>query len=267
MPETKETPPATATRIPARSAAIGQRIVESLHVGDYTKDLLYLQLARTMRGLIETGELRGGEALPSERDLAKVTGFSRITVRSAIDELFRDGLISKRRGAGTFVSPQIDQPLSVLLGFTADMKRRGAQTNSIIINKTVALPDPNEVLKLGLSPSDQILRLSRVRLTEDDPLAIEHAVVPLSALAPDDIEDSLYAALKRSGHMPVRALQRLHAAIADDREAELLDVVPGSPILHIERRSFLANGRPIEITKSAYRGDRYDFIAELTIEQ
>jgi GntR family transcriptional regulator len=220
-----------------------------------------------MRGLIETGELRGGEALPSERDLAKVTGFSRITVRSAIDELFRDGLISKRRGAGTFVSPQIDQPLSVLLGFTADMKRRGAQASSITINKTVALPDPDEVLKLGLSPSDQVLRLSRVRLTEDDPLAVEHAVVPRSAVVPEEIENSLYAALKRSGHMPVRALQRLHAAIADDREAKLLDVVPGSPILHIERRSFLANGRPIEITKSAYRGDRYDFIAELNIEQ
>jgi GntR family transcriptional regulator len=64
----------------------------------------------------------------------------------------------------------------------------------------------------------------------------------------------------------VRALQRLHAGIATDAEAALLGVAPGSPVLRIERRSFLANGRPIEVTTSAYRGDRYDFIAELAIE-
>lgn len=267
MTELRSSHSPLADKTTPRNSTLGARIVDDLRAGENSEDPLYLQLARSMRGLIETGELRGGEALPSERDLAKATGFSRITVRSAIDELFRDGLISKRRGSGTYVSPQIDQPLSVLLGFTADMKRRGAQASSIILNKSTGLPDSNEILKLGLSPTDQVLRLSRVRLSEDDPLAIEHAVVPLYALSPDDVNESLYDALRQSGHMPVRALQRLHAAIADEREAELLDVVPGSPILHIERRSFLANGRPVEVTNSAYRGDRYDFIAELTIEQ
>lgn len=247
-------------------SALAARIVSSLAKNDFAEDPLYLQLARILRELIEAGELRGGVALPSERDLAKATSLSRITVRSAIDDLFRDGLVSKKRGAGTFVSPQIDQPLSVLLGFTADMKRRGTNSSSIIINKTVALPDPTEVLKLGISPSEQVLRLSRVRLSEDEPLAVENAVVPLFAVKPDDIKESLYEAMKATGNKPVRALQRLHAAIADDREAELLGVVPGSPILHIERRSFLANGRAIEVTNSAYRGDRYDFIAELAIE-
>lgn len=250
---------------PPHSALI-ERITERLHTYDDGEDALYIKLARSMRELIERGELRGGTALPSERDLAKATGLSRVTVRNAIEDLFRDGLISKRRGAGTFVSPQIDQPLSVLLGFTADMKRRGAQTSSIILDKSVGLPTPDELLKLGLSPSDRVLRLSRVRLSEDDPLAIEHAVVPLFAVTFDDVGESLYEALRDTGNMPVRALQRLHAAIADEQEAELLGVVPGSPVLHIERRSFLENGRPIEITKSAYRGDRYDFIAELAIE-
>ncbi len=227
---------------------------------------LYQRLSRTIRSLIEAGVLRGAEALPSERDLVRVTGLSRITVRNAIKDLVREGLISNRHGAGNYVSHHIDQPLSVLAGFTADMARRGAVSRSVVLQKGEGLPNPDELLKLGLSPNDKVLRLSRVRISNDEPLAVEHAVVPLSAVGPDDISDSLYEAMRANGHMPVRALQRLRSAIANEEEARLLNVMVGSPILHIERRSFLANGRPIEVTTSAYRGDRYDFIAELKIE-
>jgi len=250
----------------AQTSAILARILAHMPASGASEDPLYLQLAGTMRGLIERGELRGGEALPSERSLMKATGLSRVTVRSAIDDLFRDGLISKRRGAGSYVSPHVDQPLSVLIGFTADMARRGAQASSVVLSKTTGLPDPEEMMKLGLSSNEGVLRLSRVRVQDGDPLAIEHAVVPLFAVGEDEVGESLYDAMKRNGHMPARALQRLRSAIADQREAELLNIVEGSPILHIERHSFLANGRAIEVTKSAYRGDRYDFIAELKLE-
>lgn len=231
-----------------------------------SEDPLYLQLARAMRGLIEIGHLRNRASLPSERTLAQATGFSRVTVRKAIDELIRDGLISRRAGAGSYVAHQVDQPMSVLVGFTADMKRRGTRGRSILLEKTVSLPRPDELLKLGISPSDRVVRLSRVRLSNDEALAIEHAVVPLAAVQPDEIGESLYDALRRNGHRPVRALQRLSAAIADDEEALHLGIETGSPILHIERHAFLENGRPIEVTRSAYRGDRYDFVAELQIE-
>jgi len=257
------------TQIPQaepETSAVLARILAHLPAAGASEDPLYLQLAGAMRQLIERGELRGGEALPSERVLVKATGLSRVTVRSAIDDLFRDGLISRRRGAGSYVSPHVDQPLSVLIGFTADMARRGAEARSIVLSKTTGLPEPEEMLKLGLSPSEPVLRLSRVRLSDNDPLAVEHAVVPLFAVGSADIGQSLYETLKRNGYMPVRALQRLRSAIADNKEAELLRVVAGSPILHIERHSFLANGRAIEVTKSSYRGDRYDFIAELKLE-
>lgn len=227
----------------------------------------YIRLAQTILGLIENGEIRGGQALPSERDLANATGYSRVTIRKAIAELFRDGLISKRRGAGTYVSPQIEQPLSVLIGFTADMRRRGAVSSSLVLEKTIGLPRTDEVLKLGLSPNEQVLRLSRVRRSGDEPLALEHAVVPLKAVDAEHINESLYEAMKKTGNMPVRALQRLRAGIADEVEAEHLEVETGSPILRIERLSFLANGKCVELTTSAYRGDRYDFIAELKIDQ
>lgn len=242
-------------------------VLTKLQHGQHRHENFYRQLAAVLRELIECGTLRGGEALPSERELAKATGFSRITVRKAIEHLLNDGLISKRHGAGTFVKPQIDQPLSILLGFTADMQRRGQPSSSILLDKSVGLPTANEALKLGISPSEHVVRLSRVRLAAGEPLGIEDATVPLYAAAPDKIHDSLYEALRQSGHMPVRAVQRMHAAIANEKESHLLGLEIGAPIFHTERHSFLANGRPIEVTMSAYRGDRYDFIAELNIEQ
>lgn len=255
-----------AMPVEPETSAVVTRILASLPKSGASEDPLYLQLAGAMRQLIERGELRGGEALPSERVLMKATGLSRVTVRSAIDDLFRDGLIARRRGAGSYVSPHVDQPLSVLIGFTADMQRRGAIARSIVLSTATGLPDPEEMVKLGLSPNEQVLRLSRVRLSDNDPLAVEHAVVPLFAVGDGEVGESLYETLKQNGYMPVRALQRLRSAIADKQEAALLGIVDGSPILHIERHSFLANGRAIEVTKSSYRGDRYDFIAELKLE-
>jgi len=247
------------------STTLQDRIIADLASQPAGSGPAYLRLSHTMRGLIETGDLRGGTALPSERELAVSTGYSRVTVRKAFDMLCDDGLISRKPGAGSFVSRHIDQPLSVLVGFTEDMKRRGADSTSRILEKRIALPNPSEMLKLGLSPKDRVFHLSRVRMASGEPLAIENATVPAFAVDIDQVGDSLYAALRASGNMPVRALQRLHASIATSDEAKLLGFDPKSPILRIERRSFLANGRPIEVTTSAYRGDRYDFIAELEI--
>lgn len=252
---------------PMPEGSVLDDILHKLNQTSHGKEAFYRQLARALRELIERGVLRGGEALPSERELVKATGFSRITVRKAIESLLNEDLISKRHGAGTFVKPQIDQPLSILLGFTADMQRRGAHSSSILLDKSVGFPTSNEALKLGISPSEQVLRLSRVRLAAGEPLGIENATVPLYAAPPETINESLYEALRHSGNMPVRAVQRMHATIANDEEARLLGIEVGSPIFHTERHSFLANGRPIEVTNSAYRGDRYDFIAELNIEQ
>jgi GntR family transcriptional regulator len=258
--------PAAAPASDVTAPSVLSRILTGYGRAGGSEGPVYLRLASTLRGLIELGELKGGDALPSERDLAQASGLSRVTVRKALEVLGDEGLVERRQGAGSFVTRQIEQPASVLIGFTDDMRRRGAAAASQVIRQAVGLPDPSEMLKLGLSPADRVLRLSRVRLSDGEPLAIEHAVIPASALASPGIGASLYEALKQAGNMPVRALQRVQAGIATAAEAELLHLSPGSPVLRIERRSFLANGRPIEVTVSAYRGDRYDFIAELSLD-
>ncbi len=225
----------------------------------------YLQLATAIRLLIQRGSLRPGEAIASERDLAAWTGFARITIRRAVEELLREGILTRRHGSGTYVTRRIEQPLSVLASFTEDMRSRNWNADSIWLSKEITRPTPNEALALGIGPNEMILRLSRVRTAEGEPLAIEVAAVPSSILpSPHLVEASLYAALAKLGAQPTNGVQRLHASLATPAEARHLLVTPGSAVLRIERRAFLANGKPVEFTVSAYRGDRYDFIATLS---
>ena len=98
-------------------------------------------------------------------------------------------------------------------------------------------------------------------------MALEYAVVPRAFLpSPDEVEKSLYDALAKYGKKPERALQRLRAELFDGETAKILGVPDGSAALYIERRSFLANGTPVEFTRSYYRGDSYDFIAEMQVD-
>jgi GntR family transcriptional regulator len=225
----------------------------------------YLQVANAFRKLVDGGVLRAGDALPSERDLSMVTGLSRVTMRRAVETLLREGVLSRRHGSGTFVAKRIEQPLSVLASFSEDMKNRGNSPGSIWISKTLTHPSPKEAIALGVGPDEQVLRLLRVRTADGEPLAIETAVVPASVLpAAELVSTSLYAALSEQGFRPAHGIQRLHAALATSEEAHLLMIPVGSAILRIERRAFLANGRPVEFTLSAYRGDRYDFVARLS---
>lgn len=249
----------------AAAPATGDAYAELLAALDTTEPTpRYLQLATALRRLIRRGILRPGDALRSERDLAALTGFARVTVRHAIEELLREGILSRRHGSGTYVARRMEQPLSVLAGFSEDIRTRGARPGSVWLSRDIGPPTPDEALALGVRPHELVVRLQRVRTADDEPLAIENAVVPAAFLpSPDLVTTSLYAALAEQGHRPADGVQRLHAALATPEEARLLDVLVGSAILRIERRSFLANGRPVEFTTSSYRGDRYDFVATL----
>jgi GntR family transcriptional regulator len=225
---------------------------------------LYLQLADAIRCRIAEGAIRTGDALPSERELSDAIGVSRVTVRKSLDMLLREGLLSRRQGSGTYIAPRIEQPAALIAGFSADMARRGAASGSILVGKETGLPTPDEAMALGLSPDQPVHRLTRVRTADGEPLALERAVVPGAALpSVDAIGASLYAALEAHGARPVRGLQKLQASLASAEEARLLSIPVGAAVLRIERRGFSADGAPVELTRSAYRGDRYDFMAEL----
>jgi GntR family transcriptional regulator len=225
---------------------------------------LYIQLANHLRHHIHSGGIRSGDAIPSERDLSDLIGASRVTVRKAIDRLIAEGLLFRRQGSGTFVSSQIEAEGSYLTGFTEDAGLRGDKPETIWMMKSLAEASGEEALMLELASGEQVIRLGRVRLANGEPLAIEHAVVPCSVLAdPNLIGDSLYRVLDAEGSRPITGTQKIRASFATQTEADLLSVGLGAEILRIERLTRRADGKPVEFTRSAYRGDRYVFVSEL----
>lgn len=228
------------------------------------RGLAYLQLRRALHNLMERGLLAPGQALPGERELAAKLELSRVTVRKALGGLVEAGLLTQRHGAGTFVAERIVKSFSRLTGFTDDLRARGLRPRVQFLQRGTGVVSPEEALSLHLSPGARVLRLKRLRYAGDTPLALESSVVPLAVLRdPRSVRLSLYDALEAIGCRPARALQRVRAVALEADDAGLLRVAPGSAALAIERRAFLADGRVVEFTRSLYRGDAYDFVAEL----
>lgn len=226
---------------------------------------LYRRLEERLRHAIESGVLKPEQALPAERDLAEAFDLSRITVRKALDGLVTSGLLLRRQGAGTFVAGRVEKSFSKLTSFSEDMAARGRTSRSEWITRAEGAVTPDESLMLGLSPGTAVYRFHRIRYADDFAMALEYSTIPGFALPGlNVVKGSLYEALDAAGSRPVRALQRLRAVLFDEAQAKLMGLEAGAPGLLIERRGFLDDGRAVEMTRSWYRGDAYDFVAELS---
>jgi GntR family transcriptional regulator len=230
---------------------------------------LYKDIAEQLKAEIERGRFSQAQVLPGERTLCEMFEVSRTTLRKAIVELIAAGVLFHRHGAGTFIhraTPRVEQPSSRLTSFTEDMELRGFAASSKTLEKGVFLPTPEEAMMLGVGPGERVFRLRRLRLASETPMAIECAVVPLRFIPDwDRFEGSLYDALTRHGHRPMRGLQRLRAILLTDDDSVTLGVAPESPALYIQRIAYLADGACVEFTRSWYRADTYDFVSELAL--
>lgn len=233
---------------------------------------LYLRLERALRAAVNEDRLAPGAALPSERTLCDTYDLSRVTVRKALDGLVRDGVLIRRRGSGTYVADAAPRPerveknFAVLSSFSEDMISRGRTPGSRWLGRSAGVVTPEEALALGLSPGSPVYRFRRVRLADGQPMALEISTVAGFALPSIEVVGaSLYEALDTAGFRPVRALQRLRALTAGDERGRLLEIDAGDAGLMIERRAFLEDGRAVELTRSFYRGDAYDMVAELGV--
>ncbi len=227
----------------------------------------YIQLRRRIEEGIKIGLLEPNMSLPPEREIANMTELSRVTVRKAMQELVSRGAVIQRQGSGSFVAdgaPKVELSLSRLTSFTEDMARRGLSSDSKWLERGIFLATAEEIAVLALSEGDSVARIARLRSAGGRPMAIERASLPLDILPnPTMVTTSLYQVLEVDGHRPVRAEQKISAINLDKDTARLLEVQPNAAGLHIERTSFLVNDRVVEFTRSSYRGDAYDFIAEL----
>jgi len=226
---------------------------------------LYQQLQRALRRAIENRLLAPEDALPAERHLASEFNVSRITVRKALDGLVADGLLVRKQGSGNFISARVHKNFAMLSSFSEDMRARGRAARSDWLKRAAGTVTPEEALALRLSPGTPVYRFNRIRYADDAPMALEYATVVASALPSlDAVHSSLYEALEHARLRPVRALQRLRAVLLNADQAKLLNARPGDAGLLVERLGSLRDGRAIEFSQSWYRGDIYDFVAELS---
>jgi GntR family transcriptional regulator len=227
----------------------------------------YYQVKRHLLELID--ELAPGSPVPTERYLTAQLETSRTTVRRALAELVGEGRLVRRQGSGTFVAePKIMWPLQ-MASFTRQASSSGYSTSTQLINASREKASGEIAARLAVKPGAATYCVERLRLVDDVPMALESSHLS-AARFPALIsrlrrESSLYALLtERYGVEPVEAEETIETASAGPREAELLQIDIGAPILVLGRHSFARNGEPIEYVRSWYRGDRYRFVARLT---
>jgi GntR family transcriptional regulator len=225
---------------------------------------LYRRLQDALRSAIQEGVVSAGAMIPGERELAQRLSLSRVTVRNALKGLVDERLMIQRHGARTSVAERLEKPISIFTSFSEDMAARGRKPGAKWLLAETGPADATEAAALGLPSGTAVCRLHRLRTADDVPMAIEYTIIPAEFLPSTDlVGNSLYETLRERGCMPTRALQRLRSDIASPEEATLLQVASGAPILEMERRCSLDNGRVVEFTCSRYRGDAYQFMIEL----
>lgn len=226
----------------------------------------YRQLQQVLEELID--RLQPGDPLPPERQLELEYGVSRVTVRQALQQLVLAGRLERVQGRGTFVArPKLEQVLA-LTSFTEDMIQRGLRPGSRTLGVEQLTAGRSVAQHLRLPEGSPVLVLRRVRLADDEPMALETVYLPASRfpdLAQTDLTNrSLYAWLaERHGVELAHATQTIEATVLGAEDARLLEVAPGMPAFRLERVSYDQFGRPVELVRSLYRGDRYKLHARL----
>jgi len=224
----------------------------------------YKKIQSAILERIEGGHLKPGDAVHSERELAKLHSVSLMTARHALTELEREGIVTRRRGAGTFVAPPKIH-FNKLVGFTEQMVSRGLQASSRTLVAKVVSAEPEIAARLNLSPSASLVKVERLRQGGGEPFSLETCYLSaerFAGLAKDPVaHGSLFAILERDYKLEIAyADEEIDAIAADARMADLFGVAKGSPLLRIRQVIFSTAGRPEIYVLGIYRADRHTLL-------
>lgn len=231
---------------------------------------LYAQLKAALLMLIRNGDLKPHERLPSERELSQKYGISRMTIRQALQSLIREGLLYTRIGKGTYVGEIRLEQGRTLTGFSQEMVRRGLKPSSILLEASIVPASGEIAAALAIDENSGVVRMSRLRMANNQVIAIEIAYLP-HALCPglldyDFSKASLYDVLQNKyGIHLVSAEQTMESALANNHELKVLQLKSPAAVLRMKRATSSEQGAIVEYTESVYRGDRYKLTASLQI--
>jgi GntR family transcriptional regulator len=233
----------------------------SVTMANRSDEPAYRKIQNAIRRRIDSGQLKPGNVVPSERELARIHSVSLMTARHALTELARDGIVERRHGAGTFVAPPKVQ-FNKLLGYTEQMASLGLTARSRVVSSSVVTREHEIAARLGLPPTARLGRLERVRLAGDEAVALEvcywsaDEYPALQHAALDRV--SLFSVLERDcGVQLAYADEEIDATDADQRMADLLILPKGTPLLRIRQLIFSGTGRATVYVTGFYRSGRH----------
>lgn len=238
----------------------------SLNVDRNSPVPLYYQLSQQIERAIERGQLKPGQRLDNEVDIADRHGLSRPTVRQAIQELVNKGLVVRRRGVGTqVVHSTVRRPVE-LSSLYDDLARASRDPRTQVLEVTDVTAATDVAVALGLPEGASVTYLRRLRYAGQEPLAVMQNWLPAGLVDLDRellVGHGLYELLRRAGVDMRVAGQRIGARAATTTEGRLLGARKGSPLLTMERTAYDHSGRAVELGRHVYRADSYTF--EITL--
>ncbi|MCM5559602.1 GntR family transcriptional regulator [Pleomorphomonas sp. JP5] len=237
------------------------------------------RLEAALRTAISSGRLVAGVPLPSERAIAAGLSISRITVRQAMAPLVAEGLVTTRPGGGSTVArtesarKEEGQPSdtahrrqTVLRSHADELAEKGESVETRLVDRLTGPPSAPEAMTLGLGPGERVLRLYRLHCVEGRPRILELTTLPAATVDLEVATISPAAALADAGLPATRGVERFRAVALGAVEAGLLELAEGTPAMRVERVSYTASGRAVEISRAFCRGDGYEVVAALSSE-
>jgi len=229
----------------------------------------YLQIKEIIKERIKENIYPVDTLIPSENVLSQEFNVTRATIRSALNELKKQGLIRTEKGKGSVVChPAIEQSLLKFYSFSRDFMNSSFNTKTTIIEKR-EIPAPWDIVeKLELAENQEVFEIVRLRWFNEYPMIIETSFVPVklfpSLISYNLEEKSIYDLIEyKYGMKIIKAKEYISPKNADVEEAEYLGIEAGAPVFFTERVTISANQKPIEVRRSIIRGDKYTFYTEL----
>jgi GntR family transcriptional regulator len=229
--------------------------------GSQNETPAYRKIQNVIRKRIEGGQLKIGDAVDSERELAKIHCVSLMTARHALADLEREGIVERRRGSGTFVAPPRIH-FNKLMSYTEHMSSRGLVPRSRVLSAKVLGQQSEIAARLSLPATCSLVRIDRLRLTGEEPFALETCYLP----APEFEElisaplgkSSLFTTLRHEyGVELAYADEEVDATPADPHNADLLLVPRNAPLLRIRQVIYSTSGKPVIYGVGFYRSERH----------
>ena len=230
---------------------------------------LYLAITEQLTAAIASGRLAAGTRLPPERQFAESLGVSRMTVRQALGELERAGLLRRvvGRSGGTFVREAVVPREAIqAIGLSAALRREANAEQTELISSEIEPAGKRVSAVLGLGRDEGVVVVVRLRLANGKPLAVERSSVAVRlfpGIEKMDLSGSLYSLMDvEFGLRPVRTVERLETAEARPSDARMMGVRRGAPMILVERIGYSADGTAVEFARDRFRGDRTSLAVE-----